>query len=284
MIDFDSLWDYSDPAGTEQKFRAALPAIGPDPGRRAELLTQIARAQGLQRLFTKAHATLDDAQALLPQTAARPRLRYLLERGRVFNSSGRPDQARPLFREAWEAGQAAGEDALAVDAAHMLAMVAPPAEQMDWNRKALALAERSADPEARRWLGSLYNNIGWTHHAGGEYEQALAVFIQAEQWREAQGQAREARIARWCVARALRSLGRPDEALSRQQALRAELEAAGETDGYVDEELGECLLALGQADAARPHFARAHAALSQDPWLAEREPGRLERLRRLGQP
>ena len=39
---------------------------------------------------------------------ARVRLRYLLERGRVLNSSGKPDEARPLFLQAWELGTQPG--------------------------------------------------------------------------------------------------------------------------------------------------------------------------------
>jgi hypothetical protein len=61
----------------------------------AALLTQIARAQGLQHSFAPAHATLDAAHALLADPAALARqplmqamCRYLLERGRVLNTSG----------------------------------------------------------------------------------------------------------------------------------------------------------------------------------------------------
>ena len=49
------------------------------------------------------------------------------------------------------------------------------------------------------------------------------------------------------------------------------------------EELGECLLALGRADDARPFFARAAERLGADAWLAAHEPDRLDRLRRLGE-
>ena len=54
------------------------------------------------------------------------------------------------------------------------------------------------------------------------------------------------RIARWSVACRLRSLGRTEEALAGQQTLAAELEAIGETDEYVTEEIAECLRALGR--------------------------------------
>ena len=55
------------------------------------------------------------------------------------------------------------------------------------------------------------------------------------------------------------------EALAEQQALAAELEAEGEVDGYVDEELAECLLALGRGDEARPYFSRAYASSPATP-------------------
>jgi hypothetical protein len=87
-----------------------------------------------------------------------------------------------------------------------------------------------------------------------------------------------ARIARWTVARCLRTLDRPAEALAIHQALATELAAAGEADPYVDEEIGECLLALGRGEEAASHFARAHAGLAADPWLVENEPDRLKRL------
>ncbi len=90
------------------------------------------------------------------------------------------------------------------------------------------------------------------------------------------------RIATWCVARTLRSLSRVEEALSKQLALKAEFESTGETDGYVFEEIGECLFALKREDEARPYFAEAYEVLSQDDRLVEQEPDRIARLKKLG--
>ncbi len=67
-----------------------------------------------------------------------------------------------------------------------------------------------------------------------------------------------------------------------RRALFAEYQQSLDEDGYVSEELGECLLALGRADEARPHFQRAYTLLSQDIWLAANEPDRLARLHRFG--
>lgn len=256
--DFDALWDFADPAATERRFRDLLPAVlaGGDVwvDAHARLLTQIARTEGLQRRFEAAHGTLDEAERLLPQCDDVTRVRYLLERGRVLDSSGRPGEARPLFLDAWERARACGADDFAVDAAHMVAIVAPtdgpdggPGEDIAWNERALALAESSPDPGARRWRGSLYNNLGWSHHDRGDFATALDMFEKALAFREAAGKSGGIRIARWCVARALRSLGRIDEALAIQTSLLAEIAAAGEQDGYVHEELGECMLAVGRA-------------------------------------
>jgi hypothetical protein len=63
--------------------------------------------------------------------------------------------------------------------------------------------------------------------------------------------------------------------------LKQEFEALGEKDGYVFEEIGECLFALGRAQEACPFFAEAYEILSMDPSLAGQEPERLARLKSL---
>lgn len=282
MHTFDNLWNYDDPAGSEAQFRALLPSLPAEGDDWLELLTQIARAQGLQGQFEAAHHTLDEVQQGLATASLRVRARYWLERGRVFNSARHPAEAAPLFQAALETAQAAGEDFYAVDAAHMLGICLPPDEQAKWTLLAIELAEQSTQPQARGWLSSLYNNLAWTFHDQGRFAQALELFEKALRLREAQGKPGPIQLAKWSVARALRSLGRVEEALAAQQALAAEHVAAGTRDGFVEEEIGECLLALGRAAEAQPHFARAHAALIEDRWLAEAEPARLKRLRRLG--
>jgi tetratricopeptide (TPR) repeat protein len=285
LPDFDALWDYNHPAQTEAAFRLLLSQAetSSDPSYYIELLTQIARAQGLQRDFAAAHQTLDQAQARLSDNLSRARIRYLLERGRVFNSSGKPEEARPLFEAAWAQRQAAQEDFHALDAAHMLAIVSPPEEKLYWNLKALELVERTSDARARTWGGGLYNNIGWSYHEQGQYQLALEAFQKALEWRQAQGDLREILIAKWCIARTLRSLGQLHKALDMQQALEEAWKPLGGSDGYTTEEIGECLLALGRAEEATPYFAQAYAKLSQDPWLVAEEPIRLERLKHLGE-
>jgi tetratricopeptide (TPR) repeat protein len=279
--DFDALWDYSHPDKTEEKFREVILQITEDNPIYLELLTQIARAQGLQRKFDEAHQTLDQVQKRLGEYASRAKVRYLLERGRVQNSSGHPEEARPFFEEALELARQLSEDFYAVDAIHMLAIVSPPDQSLELNLQAIQMAESSEQEKAQNWLGSLYNNTGWSYHDLGDYTSALEMFEKGETWQRSKGRVSQTRIASWTVARTLRSLNRVEEALSKQMTLKDEFESAGETDGYVSEEIGECLLLLNRTEEARPYFARAYEILSQDPWLAEQEPARLARLKDL---
>lgn len=282
LPDFDSLWDYSHPEQTESKFIEILSQFPENETARLELLTQIARAQGLQREFTDAHLMLDEVEKQLSIESSRARVRYLLERGRVFNSSGQAEQARPFFEQAMIMAQELNEDFYAVDAAHMLAIIADSASSLNWNLRAIQLAESSADEKTRGWLGSLYNNTGWSYHDMGEYESALEIFEKAESYFGKKGSADKLRIAKWTVARCLRSMNRIEEALSKQMALKAEFDSIGGSDGYVEEEIGECLLALKREEESKPYFAKAYELLSQDEWLMENEAERMKRMKELG--
>ena len=146
----------------------------------------------------------------------------------------------------------------------MLGIVEPPDSARDWNEQAMELARSASDPDAQRWVASLANNMAWARHDTGDFVEVLELFRIALVERERQEDPVRTRIARWSVARCLRSLGHADEALAEQRSLAAELEGVGEIDGYVTEEIAECLLILGRKDEARHVFARAYAELSAD--------------------
>jgi tetratricopeptide (TPR) repeat protein len=156
----------------------------------------------------------------------------------VLNSRGDPQSATSLFGEASAAAAQAGFEFLAIDALHMLAIAAPAEAQDALNGQALELAATARDPRARQWRASLLNNMGWTAFERGDFDAALGRFEAALAARREQGRPAEVQIARWCVARTLRALGRFAEALEIQLALAAEHETAGTTDPFVDEEIG----------------------------------------------
>ena len=281
MAEFDALWNYEDPASTERAFRQLLEreAQAWEPANRAELLTQIARTLGLQRRFDEADALLIKAEAMA-KGSPRAEARVLLERGRVLNSSGNKQAAIPFFEGALSKAEQGREDFFAVDAIHMLAIASPPERQMHWHKLGIRRAEESNDPKTRGWLGSLYNNLGWSLHDSGMFGEALTIFEKALAFRIEQGKDGPIRIAKWCVARCLRSLGRVAEAIEIQRQLHQECASANHPDGFVEEEIAECLFALGRAEEAKPHFAEAFLLLEK-PLSGQDDLARLARLREL---
>jgi tetratricopeptide (TPR) repeat protein len=275
-MDIDAFWEYSDPALSEQRFRQALETAGSDE--RLELLSQIARTHGLRSQFDQAHALLDELEGQLAYAGPRPRLRYLLERGRTFNSSGERERARGLFVEAWEQARSAGQVGLAVDAAHMVAIThSGTLEAIPWTERGLELARSSPDAKAQALIPAMLNNSAWDLFDMGRFAEALPWFEEAREEWVRRGQAKQIHFARWAVGRCLRALGRHQEALEIHRALEAQ--AAGEPDGFVYEEIGENLAALGQPEPARPYFAKAAEELSKDEWFVKNEAARLASLK-----
>jgi len=281
----DQLWNYDDPAASEAKFRDLLAkarAAGNLPYA-AEVMTQIARAQGLQQKYAEANQTLDETVKILTADMKTASVRVLLERGRVLNSSGSPEKSRSFFVQALQAANAAQLEFYAVDAAHMLGIVYQGEASITWNERAMQMAEAAKDPRARGWLGPLYNNLGWTYADLKRYDDALKLFEKDFRYRSEKNAKSQANVARWSMAKMMRMLGRVDEALRLQQELLQEPDRKdNDSEGYTREEIGECLLLLGRNNEAKPFFARAWQLLRNDPWLKQDEPQRLERLKQLG--
>ncbi len=187
--------------------RAQLDDETTDAGR-AEVLSQLARVEALRGAFDAADRLLDEAVPLAGDDAVAG-ARLALERGRTRRSSGDPDAARPLFDAAFAAAMGAGETFMAVDAAHMAALVAPGRDGFAaWTERGIELA--GGDEDARSWLGPLYNNIGWEYYEAGEFEEALTAFRQGLAVREeASEEEQPVEIARYAVGKALRALGGP---------------------------------------------------------------------------
>lgn len=281
LPELESLWNFQKPAETEQKFRelAKSQNVQKNAEYRLELQTQIARTLGLQRKFEEAFKELESVKSQLSEKTPSANIRYYLELGRVMNSSKKPREALPHFMKAYELAILEKNDNLAVDAAHMVAIAEQDKSKvMDWNLKALSLAEKSKVERARNWKGSLYNNIGWAYHSERKYEDALRMFKKALEFREAKGETRSIRIAKWCVARTLRSLAQNDEALKIQLALEAEFNKDKESDPYVFEELGELYLLLNQKEKSKKYFGFAYELLAKDEWFKANESARLARI------
>jgi tetratricopeptide (TPR) repeat protein len=171
------LWDFEDLDATEQRFRTRL-AEASDDAARAEVLTQLARIEGLRSDFDACERLLQEAEGLAGPAAA-VRVRIDLERGRKLRSSGDPADALPLFEAAFNSACDSGEYYFAGDAVHMCALAVSEdrAAMEEWTQRGLELGER--EPDASYWLGPLLNNLGWTYFDTGEHEHALELFERA---------------------------------------------------------------------------------------------------------
>jgi tetratricopeptide (TPR) repeat protein len=138
------LWDFTDLDASELRLRAALSDETSDSGR-AEVLTQLARIEGLHSRFDEANVLLDQAEALVGASEV-ALARLLLERGRVLRLSGDLVAALRLFEEAFEKALTADQHFIAGDAAHMAAL---SGDMIAWTERGLALAQRS--PAAVSW-------------------------------------------------------------------------------------------------------------------------------------
>jgi tetratricopeptide (TPR) repeat protein len=266
------MWDFADLSATEERFRALLASPITD-AQRAEVLTQLARIDGLRGDFAVGQQMLADAEALAPPDSA-GRVRVFLERGRLLRSSGAPDEALPLFAAAFVLAGHQGYEYLAVDAAHMAALVDNSEE---WTQRGVELAQHSGDPQVRHWIGPLMNNLGWAHFETGRFEEALAAFQQALVAREqTEHDSHEIEIARYAVAKTLRALGRPAEAAGLMGEAVAWTKSAGVPDGWFHEELAEDYAALEWWREAAEQASLALGLLD-----ANQAPERVDRLRKL---
>jgi tetratricopeptide (TPR) repeat protein len=172
------LWDFGDPAGSERRFAAEAASRAHSDAERAELLTQQARALGLQERFGAGRALLES----LGQAAdAAVRTRVKLEAGRLLNSAGNADEAVIEFESAAALARSCGLLFLEIDALHMLA-IADRARSRERAGEAIDRALAAPDDRTRRWLVSLYNNLGCSYSEAGDLDQALAAFRQAQEW------------------------------------------------------------------------------------------------------
>lgn len=262
-VDVFALWNFEDPAASEQRFRELSKTASPDD--QAILETQIARTYGLRRRFDEARKILSVLKPRLASLAPEAHVRYHLEYGRsLVSATHRPEEmteidrvnARASYLQAFELARKASLDYLAIDALHMLPL-AEPENTGKWTKLALDLTTASTQPEAKKWESALRNNYGYYLHEQGKYEEALEIFRSNVSVTEELGNATKTRIAHWMVAWTMRSLGMLDEALSIQLRLEAENAKDSTPDQYVFEELAAIYKAKGDAMKAS-HYANLH--------------------------
>ena len=232
---------------------------------------------------------LDLAGALADTSRPRGWSRYLGVRGRFEWQDEELETAAATFREMFDFCEKHELHDRAVDAAHMLALTAPPEEKFDWAMKGIEMAERGG---MRGWLGPLWNNLGWDYVDAGRYDDALEALTRAREYHYEGTSELPKLIADYSVAHVTRLQGRLDES---EQAMRAVFDRAsrlrdeGQSDalewmGLSRWELGEIAFSRGEPGLALGMFQDALGELEEagmpswDPTDWERRTTRLKEL------
>ena len=114
-----------------------------------------------------------------------------------------------LLACAYDEALAAGQYFVAADAAHSCALAG---DMVTWTERGLDVAERHE--AGAYWKGTLLMNLGDWQFDNGSYEESLASLEAALEAKEQDSRNPDLReYARFGIARALRALGRPEEAV-----------------------------------------------------------------------
>ncbi|MCZ4084647.1 hypothetical protein [Streptomyces antarcticus] len=165
----------------------------------------------------------------------------LCAQGMAAEAEGRDDDARDLFREAWDS---AGDDYEACVAAHYLARQQPtPEAALHWNRTCLELADRVGDARVAGFRPSLHGTIGRARLDLGRPAEARYHFEAAA---DALGTLPAGPYADWlrlCVARGLRTTGAATDGTDTATTTGA-ADGGGYEHGYADGPLRPLLALL----------------------------------------
>ena len=251
QAELDALWLPGDPIASAERLAAAAAEPARSEVVRAELQTQRARALGLQGRIEEAEALLD---SLEPANGVLE-VRVLLERGRVRLAADRPDEAVPVLEAALRAARRDADIALAVETALALAEADRPHTEQ-WIEEGLADLAGTGDRRVLRWAVVLHDLRGWARLDDGDPEAALVSFEDAADYADRYGTPDQRFAAHWATGRALRELGRLDEALALQRRLQED--RPGEK--AVEEELAllRALVAQREEETADEASDEAH--------------------------
>jgi tetratricopeptide (TPR) repeat protein len=217
QAELDALWLPGDPIASAERLAAAAAEPGRSELVRAELETQRARAFALQGRIEEAEALLDS----LEPASGVLEVRVLLERGRIRLAAGRAAEAVPLLESALRAARRDADTGLAIESSLALAEADRPHTEQ-WIEEGLADLSGTGDPGLLRWGVVLHDLRGWARLDDGDAGAALESFEDAAELADDYGTLDQRFAAHWAVGRALRELGRIDEALEVQRRLEGE--------------------------------------------------------------
>ena len=285
--DHDGLWASSSLLETEAKIKNKISPVQSDRHdlKSLELLTQLARVQGLQGHFAQADQTLKSVEVEIhqqdPKLRSQAEIRWLLEQGRLFAMQMIPAKGLVFIKQAMDKAIEDKNSFFAIDAAVMLTLMNPMKRQHETLQWALTEAETTTSPDSKLWLPFLYIMNAWTLFDTRQFDRALEFFQKALDQPHLPQQRMQTQAIKWSLARTKRALGHFDEALDLLNEVRLEFEAVGESNGYVYLEIAENLRQQQKEQDAKPYFEMAYNILSLNLWFTDNKETELARIKEL---
>ena len=211
-----------------------------------EALSQLARVNLVLGNKDEGRLHLDEAAAKATESDPYGWSRYLGVKGRFEWQDNDLPAARATFEQMYNYCTVNSLWGRAVDAAHMIAIVAEtPQEQIEWGHRGIEAAEAN-DQES--WLGPLWNNLACTYYDAKQFDSALTCYLKAREyhWRFSGETAKL--FADYHIGMTLRLLGKYDEAAKWLRPVLAWAERLENHSaiGQACEDLGEIEIAQGR--------------------------------------
>lgn len=211
-----------------------------------EGLAQIARVNLIKGNKELGREFLDQAVKRASDSDPMGWSRYLGVRGRFEWQDDDLPKARQTFDTMFTYCNTNALWSRAVDAAHMIAIVAETVEeQVEWGRRGIEAAESGG---VESWLGPLWNNLGATLYDDKQFEPALEAFIKAREYHWKYSGETAKLYADYHVGMTYRHMGQFEKSAQWIRPVLAWAERLGDHSaiGQACEELGEIAIAEGR--------------------------------------
>jgi len=221
-----------------------------------EALSQVARMNLILGNKDEGREWLGKAAGRASDTEPMGWSRYLGVKGRFEWKDDDLKTARETFDEMYMYCNTNALWSRAVDAAHMIAIVAEtPDEQIKWNLRGIEAAESAGDES---WLGPLWNNLACTYYDFKRFDEALDAYLKAREYHWKHSGEIAKLFADYSVGMTYRLLGKLDKA---QQWLRPVLAWAERLENH--SVIGQALQDLGEIEISNGNTTEGLAMIKR---------------------
>ena len=145
-----------------------------------EALAQMARLNLIKGDIEEGRDWLDKARERVDESDPLGWSRFLGVEGRFEWKAGNIQTARETFEQMFEYCSAKSLWGRAVDAAHMIAIVAESREdQIKWSHVGIEMAEARG---SNQWLGQLWNNLAGVYFDSKQFDSCLSCYLKARDY------------------------------------------------------------------------------------------------------